>query len=127
MKPIRKFLLLVLLACAVCVYIHQRSVYAAQSSIGAASGAFTISSVAGTTVANCPAVAASTSRLCVVSTGVFISTFGGSYVQAMGGPSGVVSWNGLVGAVTYVPPPAPVSSVNGKVGAVVLGATTNLN
>jgi hypothetical protein len=36
-------------------------------------------------------------------------------------PAGVTSWNGLTGAVTYVPPVPSVTSVNGKTGTVVLG------
>ena len=35
---------------------------------------------------------------------------------------GVTSWNGQTGDVVYTPPEAPVQSVNGKVGAVVLDA-----
>jgi len=105
-----------LLVFALGMFLYE-NVYA-QGSIGAQSGSFSISSAPNTTVANCPPVTASSSKLCVVSTGVYISNAGGAYVLlGATGSAGVTSWNGQVGAVSYNP---PVSSVNGKTGSVVL-------
>jgi hypothetical protein len=40
--------------------------------------------------------------------------------------AGVTSWNGQTGNVVYTPPIAPVQSVNGKTGTVVISANTTL-
>lgn len=70
---------------------------------------------------SCPAPVAGQSLLCLASDGLYLSVDGGALTQvSTGAVAGVTSWNGLTGAVTYVPPVAPVSSVNGKTGVVVL-------
>lgn len=66
--------------------------------------------------------------LCVGTDDIIASKSGAAPVSIFTVPvvSGVASWNGLTGAVTYTPPPAPVTSVNGKTGIVVISATTQL-
>lgn len=63
----------------------------AQGDIRARTGAFSASSNSNTTVANCPTVAAGSSTLCVVSTGVFVSNAGGAYFLLSGGGATVVN------------------------------------
>lgn len=81
---------------------------------------------AGTTTANC-GTPTSGFPLCGVATGWYVWS-GTAWVQlgVAAAPAGVTSWNGQTGVVTYTPPAPPVVSVNGKTGAVVLGATTTV-
>lgn len=51
-----------------------------------------------------------------------VTLIGDKTTEDLGIEAGVTSWNGQTGDVIYTPPEAPVQSVNGKVGAVVLGA-----
>jgi hypothetical protein len=71
--------------------------------------------------------------ICAVGDGIWIwqnATIGwcqpGISCPAPAASSGVTSWNGMTGVVTYTPPAAPVTSVNGKTGAVSIAATTTL-
>ena len=70
---------------------------------------------------NCPAVVVGVSQYCFATDGIWQSLNGAAWTQ-VGVPTltGVTSWNGQTGAITYVPPSSGVSSVNGKTGAVVL-------
>lgn len=52
-----------------------------------------------------------------------VTLIGNKTTEDLGIEAGVTSWNGQTGDVVYTPPEAPVQSVNGKVGAVVLGAS----
>lgn len=51
-----------------------------------------------------------------------VTLIGDKTTEDLGIEVGVTSWNGQTGDVVYTPPEAPVQSVNGKVGAVVLDA-----
>ena len=77
---------------------------------------------------SCPAIVANQTIYCYATDGPFWSKQGAAYVSMLAPPvvAGVTSWNGQTGAVTYTPPPPPVTSVNNKTGAVVLGASTQI-
>lgn len=82
------------------------------------------------TLAGCPNTADTT--FCkVTGDGMYLSLAAGAAFQKVPvGPqatTGVTSWNGQTGAVTYTPPAAPVATVNGKTGNVVITATTTVN
>lgn len=74
---------------------------------------------------SCAPIAANTTQYCFPNEGPAVSLAGAPWklVPISTVTAGVTSWNGLTGVVTYTPPaplPPPVTSVNGKVGAVVL-------
>lgn len=52
-----------------------------------------------------------------------VDLVGDKTTEDLGIDVGVTSWNGQTGDVVYAPPEAPVQSVNGKTGAVVLNAS----
>lgn len=76
------------------------------------------------TQSTCSAPAVGVTNYCTTGVGMFISCNGAAYIAGVSCTpvvaGGVTSWNGQTGAVVYNPPPAPVQSVNGKVGAVIL-------
>lgn len=65
------------------------------------------------------------STFCMGTDGFVFSVLGAKYGPNLANQSaaGVASWNGLTGVVTYTP---PVTSVQGKTGAVTIAATTSL-
>jgi hypothetical protein len=63
------------------------------------SAPYQFSVAASTTSSNCTAVAGQTTY-CFTGAGAYISVNGGAFASL----SGVTSWNGLTGAVTYTPP-----------------------